>query len=93
VPNAPGDVALLITPLSVLPVTTQDTGGGVTVGSIIYGNSNDMGGIDWRITMANGIALNPDGGGFRFATISNDEPRGIDVRSSSVMSYKQKAGH
>ena len=71
-PNAAGDVAQFVDPITTANVTTvQDTGAGVIVGTINYGNHNDMGDFSWTITNTNGITLDQDGAGAGFATISN----------------------
>jgi hypothetical protein len=68
VPNAAGGIAQLITPITANNVTYQGTAG-VILGSLKFGNGNDMGPFGWQIVNTQGIALNGNGSGF--STISN----------------------
>jgi fibronectin-binding autotransporter adhesin len=79
VPNGQGAVAQWVTPQAEFPETYQDIGGGVTVGTIKYGNSNDMGAMYWYIQPDQGITLDQDGAGAGFATISNTSTNSSDL--------------
>lgn len=67
VPNAIGAVANF--GATVTGTTTQNVGGGVTVGTISLTNISNF---SRTITNTNGITMNQDGAGAGFATISNN---------------------
>ena len=51
--------------------TTQDIAGGITLGTLDFGNSSNLGSGARTLTMTNAITLNQDGAGSGYATISN----------------------
>lgn len=53
--------------------TTQDIAGGITLGTLDFGNSSNLGSGARTLTMTNAITLNQDGAGSGYATISNTD--------------------
>jgi autotransporter-associated beta strand protein len=79
VPDAPGAIAQLITPPLYYPETNQDNPAGVTVGTLQFGNNNDMGPYYWTIDVTNPIILNQDGQGVGLpARIINNNQNATD---------------
>jgi len=73
IPNAIGDTVQRIVAMTGSRTLTQNIAAGVTVGSILYGNNNDLGNFFWRVTIpaGNTLTFNQDGTDPGFATFRN----------------------